>query len=205
MDICNCGLAHKHDDEAESTIKKMMKESSAHLEGHFKLTSGLHSGNYIQCALMLRFPHFAAYAGEKLADKLAPSKPEIILSPAIGGLIIGQEVARVLKIPHIFCERQDGEMKLRRFPHPGKVRFALIEDVVTTGKSSCETAKIMTDSGAEWVAWGSIVDRRPAGKELDIMLQSLWKIDFPVFEPDSCPLCASALPLVKPGSRPDAK
>ena len=89
---------------------------------------------------MLRFPRFAAYAGEKLAERLAPSKPEVILSPALGGLIIGHEVARVLGIPFIFCERQDGEMRLRRFPHPGKVRFALVEDVVTTGKSSGETS-----------------------------------------------------------------
>lgn len=96
-------------------------------------------------------------------------------------------------------------MKLRRFPHPGKVRFALIEDVITTGKSSYETADILTNEGAEWVAWGCIVDRRPAGKEQDMLLRSLWKADFPVFDPDSCPLCARRLPLVKPGSRPEAK
>lgn len=183
----------------------MMKESAAHLEGHFKLTSGLHSGNYIQCALMLRFPKFAAYAGEKLAELLAPSKPDIVLSPALGGLIIGYEAARVLNVPFIFCERQDGEMKLRRFPYPGKVRFALVEDVVTTGKSSYETAKILTDDGAVWASWGSIVDRRPDASVQDMPLSSLWKVDFPVYDPDSCPLCADQLPLVKPGSRPDKK
>lgn len=189
--------------EVENTIKKMMKESTAHLEGHFKLTSGLHSGNYVQCALMLRFPRFAAYAGEKMAERLAPFKPNVILSPALGGLIIGQEVARALNIPHIFCERQEGEMRLRRFPHPGKVNFALIEDVVTTGKSSYETACILTKDGAVWGAWGCIVDRRPAGKEQDMPLQSLWKVDFPVYDQEYCPLCARRLPLVKPGSRPD--
>lgn len=203
MNDCSCGCnSHK---SVEQTIREMMKASTAHLEGHFKLTSGLHSGNYIQCALMLRFPKYAAYAGEKLAELLAPSKPQIVLSPALGGLIIGHEVARALDIPFIFCERQEGEMKLRRFPFPGNVRFALVEDVVTTGKSSYETAKILTDGGAEWVSWGSIVDRRPSDTTQEMKLSSLWKVDFPVYDPDSCPLCADQLPLTKPGSRPDKK
>lgn len=200
MNDCKC-----RGGDVENEIKRMMRESGAHLEGHFKLTSGLHSGNYVQCALMLRFPMFAAYAGEKLAERLACFKPDVVLSPALGGLIIGQEVARALGIPHIFCERQEGEMRLRRFPHPGNARFALIEDVVTTGKSSYETAKILTDGGSEWVAWGCIVDRRSEGMEQDMPLRSLWKVDFPVYGPDSCPLCERQLQLTKPGSRPDAK
>lgn len=116
---------HLNKDEGAVTARiiEMMKESGAHLEGHFKLTSGLHSGHYIQCALMLRFPRFAAYAGEKLAERLAPSKPEMVLSPALEGLIIGHETARALGVPFIFCERQEGIMRLKRFPHPGKVRL----------------------------------------------------------------------------------
>lgn len=189
------------DKKVAARISEMMKESGAHLQGHFKLTSGLHSGHYIQCALMLRFPEFAAYAGEKLAERLAPSKPEIILSPALGGLIIGHEVARALGVPFIFCERQDGIMTLKRFPHPGNVRFALIEDVVTTGKSSRETAKILAEGGADWVASASIIDRRPeiAIDEWDLI--SLWKLSFPLYEQSCCPLCQEGLPLVKPGSR----
>lgn len=190
------------DDKAVAArISEMMKESGAHLEGHFKLTSGLHSGHYIQCALMLRFPKFAAYAGEKLAERLAPSKPEIILSPALGGLIIGHEVARAMGVPFIFCERQDGIMTLRRFPHPGNVRFALVEDVVTTGKSSRETAMILAEGGADWVTSASIIDRRPeiAIDEWDLI--SLWKLSFPLYEESCCPLCQEGLPLVKPGSR----
>lgn len=197
---CSCGC-----DETAKRIQEMMKESGAHLEGHFKLTSGFHSAHYLQCALLLRFPKFAAYAGGKLAELLAPSKPEFILSPALGGLIIGHEVARALDIPFIFCERQDGEMRLRRFPHPGQKRFALVEDVVTTGKSSHETAAILADGGAEWVSWGSIVDRRTAESGSDMKLSSLWKLSFPIYEPDKCPLCKEGLPLVKPGSRPDKK
>ena len=194
--------SNRDGDVVTARIMEMMKESGAHLEGHFKLTSGLHSGHYIQCALMLRFPRFAAYAGEKLAERLAPSKPEVILSPALGGLIIGHEVARVLGIPFIFCQRQDGEMRLRRFPHPGKVRFALVEDVVTTGKSSGETARILTDGGADWVSSGSIIDRRAEGVCEGWDLVSLWKLSFPLFEEKECPLCKEGLPLVKPGSRP---
>ena len=189
------------DKKVAARISEMMKESGAHLEGHFKLTSGLHSGHYIQCALMLRFPEFAAYAGEKLAERLAPLKPEIILSPALGGLIIGHEVARALGVPFIFCERQDGIMTLKRFPHPGNVRFVLVEDVVTTGKSSRETAKILAEGGADWVASASIIDRRPeiAIDEWDLI--SLWKLSFPLYEQSCCPLCQEGLPLVKPGSR----
>jgi orotate phosphoribosyltransferase len=190
-------------DEVAQKIEEMMKASGAHLQGHFKLTSGLHSGHYLQCALMLRFPKYAAYAGAKLAERLAQYKPEVILSPALGGLIIGHEVARALDVPFIFCERVDGEMRLKRFPHPGKVRFAMVEDVVTTGKSSRETAMILADGGAEWVASGSIVDRRAAGTEDGWDLHSLWKLAFPVYKPEDCPLCKEGLPLVKPGSRPD--
>ena len=195
---------HLNKDEGAVTARiiEMMKESGAHLEGHFKLTSGLHSGHYIQCALMLRFPRFAAYAGEKLAERLAPSKPEVILSPALGGLIIGHETARALGVPFIFCERQEGIMRLKRFPHPGKVRFALIEDVVTTGKSSRETAEILVEGGAEWVSSGAIIDRRTEDAYKGWDLISLWKLSFPLYEEEACPLCKEGLPLVKPGSRP---
>jgi orotate phosphoribosyltransferase len=178
------------DDEAVAVrIMEMMKESGAHLEGHFKLTSGLHSGHYIQCALMLRFPAFAAYAGEKIAERIADKKPDIILSPALGGLIIGHEVARALGVPFIFCERQEGIMRL-------------IEDVVTTGKSSRETAQILAEGGAEWVSSASIIDRRANDAYKDWDLVSLWKMSFPLYEEHNCPLCKEGLTLVKPGSRP---
>ncbi|HAJ94176.1 MAG TPA: orotate phosphoribosyltransferase [Synergistaceae bacterium] len=190
------------DEAVAARIMEMMKESGAHLEGHFKLTSGLHSGHYIQCALMLRFPEFAAYAGEMIAERIAHKKPEIILSPALGGLIIGHEVARALGVPFIFCERQEGVMRLRRFPHPGKKRFALIEDVVTTGKSSRETAQILAEGGAEWVSSASIIDRRANDTYKEWDLVSLWKLSFPLYEEQNCPLCKEGLPLVKPGSRP---
>ncbi|MCF0248503.1 MAG: orotate phosphoribosyltransferase [Synergistes sp.] len=186
-------------------ISEMMAESGAHLQGHFKLTSGLHSDNYMQCALMLRYPQYAAFAGEELAKLLAPAKPEFVLSPALGGLIIGHEVARALGVPFIFTERVDGEMRLKRFPHPGKQRFALVEDVCTTGKSSREAADILVAGGAEWVASGCIVDRRAPECLPDWDLKSLLKVCFASYRPEECPLCKEGLPLVKPGSRPDAK
>ncbi|NLV82684.1 MAG: orotate phosphoribosyltransferase [Synergistaceae bacterium] len=200
----DCSLEFRNE-KVSTMIQKMMKESGAHLEGHFQLTSGLHSGHYLQCALMLRFPKFAAYAGEKLAERLAPLKPEFILSPALGGLIIGYEVARVLDIPFIFCERQDGGMRLRRFTVPDKKRFVMVEDVVTTGKSSIETAQILVNLGAEWIGSASIIDRRSSEFEQGLKLESLWKLSFPVYEKKDCPFCAQGLPLVKPGSRPDQK
>ena len=192
-------------EEVSKKILEMMKESGAHLTGHFKLTSGLHSDNYMQCALLLRFPEYAAYAGAELAKLLAPSKPEFILSPALGGLIIGHEVARALGVPFLFTERVDGVMVMKRFPHPGAKRFALVEDVCTTGKSSREAAKNLVEGGAIWAASGCIVDRRADDCLPDWDLSSLVKVHFATYQPDDCPLCREGLPLVKPGSRPDAK
>ena len=199
MTACSCS------NEVSEKILKMMAESGAHLTGHFKLTSGLHSDNYMQCALMLRYPKFAAYAGSELARLLAPYKPEFILSPALGGLIIGHEVARALDVPFLFTERVDGEMRLKRFPHPGALRFALVEDVCTTGKSSREAARILADGGAVWAASGCIVDRRAPDCMPEWDLKSLVKVCFANYSPEDCPLCREGLPLVKPGSRPDAK
>lgn len=187
-------------------IQEMMKTSGAHLEGHFKLTSGLHSGHYVQCALMLRYPKFAEYAGEKLAEIIEDFKPDFILSPALGGLIIGHEVARALNIPFIFCERKEGIMQLRRFPVPSGKKFVMIEDVVTTGKSSYETAQILVEKGCKWVGSGSIIDRRAVDIEDKLNLRSLWKVSFPVYTEDDCPICREGnFDLVKPGSRPDSK
>lgn len=200
-----CSCVNHANGEVSKRILEMMKESNAHLTGHFKLTSGLHSDNYMQCALMLRYPKFAAYAGEELAKLLAPAKPDFILSPALGGLIIGHEVARALNVPFIFTERVDGEMRLKRFPHPGPLRFALVEDVCTTGKSSREAAQILVDGGAIWAASGCIVDRRAEGCLPEWDLKSLCKLCFASYKEDECPMCKAGMPLVKPGSRPDGK
>ncbi len=182
-------------------LKTMLKQSGAHLEGHFKLSSGLHSAHYLQCALLLRYPRYAAFAGKALADQVRPLQPDIIVSPALGGLVIGHEVARSLDIPFLFCERKNREMLLKRFPHPGKIRFVIVEDVITTGGSTLEVRKVMEDSGAICSGTACIIDRSGGDHLLAAPPLSLWKVTFKTWQPDECPLCAKGIPAIKPGSR----
>lgn len=182
-------------------LQEMMRESGAHLEGHFLLTSGNHSSDYMQCALLLRYPKYAAFAGAALAGRVAKYAPQMVASPALGGLIIGHEVARALDLPFIFCERQDGAMTLRRFPMPEGLRVVVIEDVVTTGVSSGEVGAVLERGGAKWVATGSVIDRSGGRSALPHAPESLWRVDFPLWKPEECPLCAKNIPIVKPGSR----
>ena len=194
------------DMEVQEQLKKMLVESKAWLEGHFKLTSGRHSGNYMQCAMLLRFPKYAAFAGGEIAKRIAHLKPDFIVSPALGGLIIGHEVARALDVPFLFCERQDGAMTLRRFPMPVGKTFVAVEDVVTTGGSVKETAEHMIAGGCKWVGSACIVDRSGGTQQLGPDLVSLFKVSFATYDPDDCPLCRSlGTPPIKPGSRPDKK
>lgn len=188
--------------ELQNQLKKMLVDSHAWLEGHFRLTSGKHSGNYMQCAMLLRFPKYAAFAGGELAKKIAPLKPDFIVSPALGGLIIGHEVARALDVPFLFCERENGSMRLRRFPMPEGQSFVVVEDVVTTGGSLKETAEHMAAGGCRWLGSACIVDRSGGNHILGTDPISLFKVTFPVYEPDDCPLCRElGTEPVKPGSR----
>lgn len=179
----------------------MLKTSGAHLEGHFKLSSGLHSGHYLQCALLLRFPKYAAFAGKALAEKIKALRPDVIVSPALGGLIIGHEVARALDLPFLFCERQEGKMLLRRFPHPGKVRMVIVEDVITTGGSTLEVKEVMEEQGAICAGMACIIDRSGGGHRLQEDPLSLWKVNFETWAPEECPFCAQGTQAIKPGSR----
>lgn len=194
------------DQQVQEELKEMLIESHAWLTGHFKLTSGRHSGNYMQCAMLLRFPRYAAFVGGEIARRIAHMKPDFIVSPALGGLIVGHEVARALDIPFLFCEREDGKMKLRRFPMPVGKSFVAVEDVVTTGGSVKETAEYMTAGGCRWVGSACIVDRSGGTQQLGPGLVSLFKVSFETYDPDNCPLCRKlGTPPVKPGSRPDPK
>lgn len=179
-----------------------MAERGAHLSGHFLLSSGLHSTDYLQCALFLAHPADAAWAGRVLARRLAPLGADLVVSPALGGLIIGHEVAKALGVPFLFTEREGGEMRLRRFPHPGAARFLVVEDVFTTGKSTRETAEVLEGQGAIWVGAGSLVDRSGNPSLLPVPWRSLWAVSFPVYDPADCPCCREGAPLTKPGSRP---
>lgn len=182
-------------------LLSMMKETGALLEGHFRLTSGLHSGHYMQCALLLSVPRYAEYAGRMLAETLAPLKAQAVFAPALGGVIIGHEVARHLDLPFYFAERENGAMKLRRFPKPPKIRFLVIEDVITTGGSAMEVGTLISETGASWVGTGCIVDRSSGKAPFPHVLHSLWKASFPNFTEEDCPLCREGKPIEKPGSR----
>ena len=192
----------------EGKLEKLMKESGALLTGHFKLSSGLHSEKYIQCARLLEDPVRAEYAGRQLAealgDILGAGGTGLVVSPALGGLIIGHEVARAMGARFIFTERIDGKMALRRgFGIEEGERAVVVEDVVTTGKSTREVIAAVEEAGGRVAAVGSIVNR---GAEVDFGLPfvSLYSVQIINHDPDECPLCKSGVPVIKPGSRPGA-
>jgi orotate phosphoribosyltransferase len=183
----------------------LFRRSGALLEGHFRLTSGLHSAGYLQCALVLQHPQHAETLGQMIAARTRELRPTVVLSPALGGIVIGQEVGRALGVRAIFAERQDGALTLRRGFMLGETdRVLVIEDVVTTGGSTRETMQLATAAGGRVVGAGSIVDRSSSNTVLDVPFATLLQIDLATYEPDRCPLCAQGFPVVKPGSRPVA-
>src|SRR2546430_5001596 len=187
----------------------VFKRSGALLEGHFRLTSGLHSSGYLQCALVLQHPQHAETLGRALGERTRGLRPTLVLSPALGGVVIGHEVGRALGVRAIFAERQDGALTLRRGFVIGETdRVLVVEDVLTTGRSTGETMQIARAAGSHVVGAASIVDRsRLAGRrasELGVPFVSLLDIDLATCEPDACPLCAQGIAVVKPGSRPAA-
>ncbi len=180
----------------------LFRRCSALLEGHFRLSSGLHSPGYLQCALVLQHPQHAEALGRALGERVRDLRPTTVLSPALGGLIIGHEVARAVGARAIFAEREDGALRLRRgFSIAEAERVLVVEDVVTTGGSTRETIQVATAAGAQVVAAVSVVDRSGGTARLDVPLHSLLSLSLPVYEPDACPLCAQGLPIAKPGSR----
>lgn len=182
-------------------VLDVFRTAGALLEGHFRLTSGLHSGGYMQCALVLQYPEYAERLGAALASRLAVHDANVVLSPALGGIVIGQEVARALRVRALFAERQEGVLTLRRgFTLGPTDRVLVIEDVVTTGGSTRETIDVARAAGALVVAAGSIVNRG-ATTELGVPYEALAKVSLPAYDPATCPLCAQGLAVVKPGSR----
>ena len=178
------------------------RESGALLEGHFRLSSGLHSGAYLQCALVLQHPAQAEALGRALAEQLKPLEPTVVLSPALGGLIIGHEVGRALGVRAIFAERQERVLTLRRgFSLSKDDRVVVIEDVVTTGGSTKETMVVAEAAGATVVGAGAVIDRSGGTSNLGVPFRSLVTLSVPTYEADTCPMCAAGEPVVKPGSR----
>ena len=181
----------------------LFRRSGGLLEGHFRLTSGLHSSGYLQCALVLQHPAHAEALGRAIADRTRSLRPTAVLSPALGGVVIGHEVGRALGVRALFAERQDGELTLRRgFVIAENDRIVVVEYVLTTGGSTRETMQVARASGGQVVGAASIVNRSGGRAEFDVPFASLLDIDLPTYEPDKCPLCAQGLPVVKPGSRP---
>ena len=186
----------------ESDLLQLFRQSGALLEGHFRLTSGLHSPGYLQCALVLQHPRDAATLGEALATVVRPLQPTAVLSPALGGIVIGHEVARALGVRALFAERQDGRLQLRRgFSLAPSDRVLVVEDVVTTGGSTRETVEVAIAAGATVVGAAAIVDRSGARADIGVPFHALLQVNLPTYQPEACPLCASGLPVVKPGSR----
>ena len=186
---------------AES-ILDLFRRVGALLEGHFRLSSGLHSSGYLQCALVLQHPREAEACGAAIAAGGRDLQPTTVLSPALGGIVIGHEVARALGVRAIFAERQDGTLTLRRgFSLDAGDRVLVVEDVVTTGGSTRETMAVARATGANVVGAAAIIDRSGGHQDLDVPFRALATIDLPVYQPDACPLCARGEPVVKPGSR----
>jgi orotate phosphoribosyltransferase len=186
----------------DDDVLSLFRQSGALLEGHFRLSSGLHSDRYLQSALVLQYPDLAERLGRALAERLQHLQPTAILSPALGGIVIGQEVGRAMHVRAIFAERQDGKLTLRRGFSLGPAdRVVVIEDVITTGLSTRETIDAAEATGARVLGAGAIVDRGAEATRLNVPLQALVRMQVPAYQPEACPLCAAGVPVVKPGSR----
>jgi orotate phosphoribosyltransferase len=180
----------------------LFRSSGALLEGHFRLSSGLHSERYLQSALVLQHPEFAAALGEGIAARARHLDATVVLSPALGGIVVGQEVGRALGVRAMFAERQEGKLSLRRgFTLSPADRVLVVEDVITTGLSTRETVDVATAAGATVVGAATIIDRGNNGASLGLPLYALVELEVPTYQPQECPLCAKGDPVVKPGSR----
>ena len=183
-------------------VVERFRRTGALLEGHFVLTSGLHSTQYLQCALVLQHPSEAEAFGRAIAAQFDKHQVETVVAPAIGGIIIGWETARALNVRSIWTEREEGRMTLRRGfnVRPGE-RVLVVEDVITTGGSTRETCDTLRAAGALVVGAASIVDRSGGRSDVGVPRVALATLEVPAVSPADCPLCAQGVPAVKPGSR----
>jgi len=187
-------------------ILSIFKKTGALLEGHFKLTSGLHSAQYFQCAKVLQYPEYAAMLCKTIADHFRDERIDAVAAPALGGIIVGQEVGRQLNVRSMFTERKDGTMQLRRgFEIREGERVLVCEDVVTTGGSVAEVIRIARSLGGNVAGVGYIVDRSGGKVRFDVPERSnqvaLLHMNVEAWAGETCPLCAKGIPVVKPGSR----
>jgi len=183
-------------------LPALLAETGALLSGHFRLSSGLHSPNYVQCAKLLEHPRNARAIGRDLGDKLRALNAEKIVAPALGGVVIGYTVAEALDLPSIFTERKDGAMTLRRgFQIRDGERIVIVEDVVTTGKSTKETADVVKQHGGDVIGFASIMNRSGKANPFDAPYEFLMALALETYDEANCPHCKSGQPLDAPGSR----
>ena len=186
----------------ESEVLALFRQLGALLEGHFRLSSGLHSSGYLQCALVLQHPRDASALGEALAQLVRPWSATCTLAPALGGIVIGHEVARALDVRSLFAERQEGTLTLRRgFTLSPDDRVLVVEDVVTTAGSTRETIAVAERAGAQVVGACAIVDRSGGTHGLELPFAALLPMQLPLYSESECPMCKAGTPIVKPGSR----
>lgn len=187
---------------SEKEILALFDKYSALLKGHFKLSSGLHSEKYLQCALVLQHPDVAERFSKAIAEKFSKGEIDVVIGPALGGITLAYEVARTLGVRGMFTERQEGRMLLRRgFCIEKGENVLVVEDVVTTGGSTKEVIEVAKSYGGVVVGVGSIIDRSDGAIDFGAPFQSLAKIKVETFKEDACPLCKKNIPLTKPGSR----
>ena len=183
-------------------VLDIYKKTGALLTGHFLLSSGLHSEQYLQSALVLQQPDIATMLCAALAEKFKDSTIEVVIAPALGGVFVSHETARALGVRAIFAERVNGELMLRRgfTIKPGE-RVLVVEDVITTGRSTKETIDIVRNAGGAVIAAASLIDRSGGKADIGVPYKSLVTLTVPVYTPDRCPLCKAGGKPVKPGSR----
>jgi orotate phosphoribosyltransferase len=183
-------------------VLDIYKKTGALLTGHFLLSSGLHSEQYLQSALVLQQPDIASKLCAALAEHFRDSNIEAVIAPALGGVFVSHETARALGVRALFAERVNGELTLRRgFTIRPDERVLVVEDVITTGKSTKETIEVVKKSGGTVVAAGSLVDRSGGKADLGVPYTALVTLHVPVYPPESCPLCKAGSKPIKPGSR----
>ncbi|MGA9769073.1 MAG: orotate phosphoribosyltransferase [Blastocatellia bacterium] len=183
-------------------VLSIFQQTGALLEGHFQLTSGLHSPRYLQCALVLQHPEHAEWLGRALAAHFKGEKISAVVAPAIGGILVAHETARALGVRALFTEREAGAMKFRRGFHIDEgERVLVVEDVVTTGGSTRETIDAVAGAGGVVAGAGSIVDRSGGAADVGARRVALLTLEVPAYDPSDCPLCKQGTEAVKPGSR----